>query len=162
MLLNLASVVNAEQPDMLWGFIRRYVPGASPETEPLLAKLVDRAIAYYRDFVRPEKHYRDPTPMERAALQDLADTLSGIDDSSAEGIQNVVFEVGKRHPFPESAVLVRRAVPDPAGSAGGTAVRRLRCLVRGGGNDRADPVGAGSQGGRGLIMETAQRVSLNG
>ena len=101
MLLNLASVVNAEQPDMLWGFIRRYVPGASPETEPLLARLVDRAIAYYCDFVRPEKHYRDPTPMERAALQDLADTLSAIDDSSAEGIQNVVFEVGKRHPFPE-------------------------------------------------------------
>jgi lysyl-tRNA synthetase class 1 len=101
MLLNLASVVNAEQPDMLWGFIRRYVPGASPETEPLLAKLVDRAVAYYRDFVGPEKHYRDPTPMERAALQDLADTLSGIDDTSAEGIQNLVFEVGKRHPFPD-------------------------------------------------------------
>jgi lysyl-tRNA synthetase, class I len=101
MLLNLASVVNAEQSDMLWGFIRRYVPGASPETEPLLAKLVDRAVAYYRDFVRPEKHYRDPTPMERAALEDLADTLSGIDDTSAEGIQNVVFEVGKRHPFPD-------------------------------------------------------------
>ncbi|HVY15810.1 MAG TPA: lysine--tRNA ligase [Rhodopila sp.] len=101
MLLNLASVVNAEQPEILWGFLRRYVPGASPETQPFLAKLVDRAIAYYRDFVRPEKHYRDPTPMEREALADLADTLAGIDDSSAEAIQNVVFEVGKRHPFPD-------------------------------------------------------------
>jgi len=101
MLMNLASVVNAEQADMLWGFIRRYVPGANPDTQPLLAKLVECAIAYYRDFVRPEKHYRDATPMERAALTDLAETLAGIDDTSAEGIQSVVFEVGKRHPFPD-------------------------------------------------------------
>ncbi|HYZ22229.1 MAG TPA: lysine--tRNA ligase, partial [Rhodopila sp.] len=101
MLLNLASVVNAEQPEILWGFIERYVPGASPQTQPLLARLVDHAIAYYRDFVRPRKHYRDPDPTERAALQDLADTLAGMDSTAAEDIQNVVFEVGKRHPFPD-------------------------------------------------------------
>jgi lysyl-tRNA synthetase class 1 len=101
MLLNLASVVNAEQPEILWGFIERYVPGASPQTQPLLARLVDHAIAYYRDFVRPKKHYRDPDPTERAALQDLADTLAGMDGTAAEDIQNVVFEVGKRHPFPD-------------------------------------------------------------
>ncbi len=61
MLLNLASVVNADQPDILWGFIKRYVPGATPETQPLLARLADYAVAYYRDFVRPEKFYRDPS-----------------------------------------------------------------------------------------------------
>ena len=43
MLLNLASVVNAESADILWGFIRRYVPGAGPDTQPLLARLVDHA-----------------------------------------------------------------------------------------------------------------------
>jgi lysyl-tRNA synthetase class 1 len=101
MLLNLASVVNAETPDILWGFIRRYVPGATPETQPLLARLADHAVAYYRDFVRPEKHYRDPTAMEREALEDLAATLAQLPDSSAETIQNAVFEVGKRHPFPD-------------------------------------------------------------
>jgi lysyl-tRNA synthetase class 1 len=101
MLLNLASVVNAEQPDMLWGFIQRYVPGASPDTQPLLAHLVDHAVAYYRDFVRPEKHYRQPTEMERAALEDLATTLGTLPDSTVETIQNAVFAVGKRHPFPD-------------------------------------------------------------
>lgn len=101
MLLNLASVVNAHTPDILWGFIRRYVPGASPETQPLLARLADHAVSYYRDFVRPEKRYREPTEMERAALKDLADTLAGLPDKSAETIQNAVFEVGKRHPFPD-------------------------------------------------------------
>ena len=102
MLLNLASVVNADSPGVLWGFIRRYVPGASPETQPLLARLVDHAIAYYRDFVRPEKRYRMPDANERAALEDLATALAALPaDSTAETIQNTVFEVGKRHDFPE-------------------------------------------------------------
>lgn len=102
MLLNLASVVNAETPDILWGFIRRYLPGATAETEPFLARLVDHAIAYYRDFVRPNKRFRQPDDVERAALEDLAVTLEALPpDSNAEAIQNGVYEVGKRHPFVE-------------------------------------------------------------
>ena len=72
-----------------------------PESQPLLARLVDHAIAYYRDFVRPAKCYRNPNPMERQALQDLADTLAAVTDPSADTIQNTMFEVGKRHPFPD-------------------------------------------------------------
>ncbi len=102
MLLNLASVVNAETPAILWGFIRRYGPDASPETMPFLDKLVTHAIAYYRDFVRPAKRYREPTEVERAALADLAETLRGMEPATdSERLQNAVFEVGKRHPFPE-------------------------------------------------------------
>jgi lysyl-tRNA synthetase, class I len=87
---------------MLWGFIRRYSRGAAPETMPFLDKLVEHAIAYYRDFVRPQKHYRHPNDVEREALADLAETLKGMDrGGDAEAIQNVVYEVGKRHPFPE-------------------------------------------------------------
>jgi lysyl-tRNA synthetase class 1 len=102
MLLNLASVVNAETPDILWGFLRRYIPGASAATEPMLARLVDHAIVYYQTFVRPAKRYRAPTPIERAALAELATALAAVPaDAPAEDIQNVVFEVGKRHAFPE-------------------------------------------------------------
>ena len=102
MLLNLASVVNADTPDMLWGFLRRYVPGASPDTMPDLDHLVGHAIAYYRDFVRPAKRYRDATPVERAALADLADVLRALPpDASAEAIQDELYAVGKRHPFPD-------------------------------------------------------------
>jgi lysyl-tRNA synthetase class 1 len=102
MLLNLASVVNAETPDMLWGFIRRYDPHATPEDMPLLARLVDHAIAYYQDLVRPKKSFRQPDDTERAALADLAAALRAMPaGSSAEDIQNLLYEVGKRHPFPE-------------------------------------------------------------
>ncbi|MBW4090738.1 MAG: lysine--tRNA ligase [Proteobacteria bacterium] len=102
MLLNLASVVNAETPEILWGFIRRYAPEANAATTPFLDGLVGHAIAYYRDFVRPAKRHRQPDATERAALADLAETLKGLDvGTNAETIQNAVFEVGKRHAFPE-------------------------------------------------------------
>jgi lysyl-tRNA synthetase class 1 len=100
MLLNLASVVNAERPDLLWGFIRAYKPDASPETAPFLAQLVDYAVRYYQDFVRPAKRYRMPTGTERVALEDLASSLAALPEGAdAEAIQNLVYEIGKRHPF---------------------------------------------------------------
>ena len=102
MLLNLASVVNAENADILWGFIQRYSPGATPEKLPFLAKLVEGALAYYADFVRPSKQFRDPDATERAALEDLAACLRAMPhDAAAEDLQNILYDVGKRHPFAE-------------------------------------------------------------
>ena len=101
MLLNLASVVNADTPDMLWGFVQRYVPGASPEATPFLGRLVGYAVAYYRDFVRPTKRHRLPDATERAALADLAGALQALPPGAGpEAIQDEVYAVGKRHPFP--------------------------------------------------------------
>jgi len=100
LLLNLVSVCNSEDPAVLWGFITRYAPDATPETAPILDKLVGYAIAYYRDFVKPNKSYRAPTDMERAALDDLVVALNALPaDADAETIQTEVYEVGKRHDF---------------------------------------------------------------
>ena len=63
--------------------------------------MVSHAIAYYRDFVKPTKRYRAPEEMERRALEELLQELGKLPaDSDAETIQNQVYEVGKRHPFP--------------------------------------------------------------
>lgn len=100
MLLNLASVINAESPDMLWGFIRAYIPDATPESSPFLARLVEYAVVYYRDFVATKKQFRAPTEIERAALKDLVDSLLALPaDTDAEALQTLVYSVGKRHPF---------------------------------------------------------------
>ena len=100
MLLNLASVVNAETPEIVWGFLRRYAPASGPEQQPFLARLVEHAIVYYRDFVRPAKTYRLADEIERAALADLRATLDGLPDNlDAEAIQTLVYDVGNRHPF---------------------------------------------------------------
>ena len=100
MLLNLASVVNATTPDMLWGFLRRYSPDAAPGVNPFLDSLVGHAIAYYQDFVRPQKTFRPASLLERTALEDLAAALQAMPaHQTPEAIQDVVYEVGKRHPF---------------------------------------------------------------
>lgn len=100
MLLNLASVVNAEAPAVLWGFIGRYAPGTTPETSPRLARLVEHAIAYYRDFVRPTRRYRAPSEQERAAMVELGRWLEGVPEgATAEALQYELYEIGKRHAF---------------------------------------------------------------
>ncbi|MEM1385741.1 MAG: lysine--tRNA ligase [Pseudomonadota bacterium] len=100
MLLNLASVAAAEDAEGLWGFIRRYAPGASPETHPGLDAAAGYAVQYYNDFVKPAKTYRLPDDRERAALSDLAERLRGWEGSAdAEALQSEVFAVGKAHGF---------------------------------------------------------------
>ncbi|MCG8543472.1 MAG: lysine--tRNA ligase, partial [Alphaproteobacteria bacterium] len=99
-LLNLASVCNTEDKAVLWGFISRYVPDASPENNTLLDELVGYAIRYYQDFVKPAKHYRAPTDAERAAFGKLADALEALPEgATAEDIQNQVYEIGKQAGF---------------------------------------------------------------
>jgi lysyl-tRNA synthetase class 1 len=100
MLLTLVSSSNAENAETLWGFIGRYRPGVTPQSHPKLNELVEYAIHYFRDFVLPDKKFREPTDSERKALLDLRDALSQFEqDASPEDIQNVVYEVGRREPF---------------------------------------------------------------
>lgn len=99
-LLNLASVCHSDDPAVLWGFIRRYAPGASPETAPILDSLVGYAIAYYRDFVKPSLRYRAATADEIEAFAALKAGLEALPaDASAEDLQALVYEIGKRPCF---------------------------------------------------------------
>ena len=96
LLLNLVSAADASTKEILWGFLERYVPGATPESEPLLDHLAGYAINYYEDFVKPSKTFRAPTDQERAAMLALIGKLKALaPGADAEAIQNEVFEVGK-------------------------------------------------------------------
>ena len=97
-LLNLASVCNTEDKQVLWGFISRYAPEANAKGMPMVDRLLDYAIAYYRDFVKPNKHYRTPTSTEQKALEDLLQRLQGL-PADPEVIQTEIYEVGKRHNY---------------------------------------------------------------
>ena len=100
MLLTLVSSSNAENAETLWGFIGRYRPGVTVATHPKLKEAVEYAIHYFRDFVLPGKKFREPNGVERAALTDLRDALSQLPvDATAEQIQDVVYEIGRREPF---------------------------------------------------------------
>lgn len=102
LLLNLVSAANASDKDMLWGFIERYVPGASAADYPVLDKLSEYAVRYYHDFVKPGKTYRAPDEAERAALTDLSSRLRAVPKAEAadgEALQTLIFSVGKDHGF---------------------------------------------------------------
>ena len=100
LMLNLVSAANASSKEILWGFLQAYLPGATPESEPLMDRLAGYALNYYEDFVRPNKKFRLPTDQERAAILDLKAAFEKLGDSQdAEAIQTEVFEVGKAHGF---------------------------------------------------------------
>ncbi|HHY48696.1 MAG TPA: lysine--tRNA ligase [Alphaproteobacteria bacterium] len=100
LLLNITSASNAHDTNVLWGFISRYVKGATPETQPELDRLAHYAVRYFNDRVKPTKSFRAPTDKERAALEDLANQLAAYEGSTdAEELQNLVYEVGKAHGF---------------------------------------------------------------
>ena len=100
MLLNLVGASNSEDRDVLWGFIRRYAPDATPDTHPKLDELVGYAVRYFHDFVRKDKAFRLPDDKERAAFADLDRRLAALpEDADGEAIQNEVYAVGKEHGF---------------------------------------------------------------
>jgi lysyl-tRNA synthetase class 1 len=100
MLLNLASAANAGDKEVLWGFIRKYAPQASPATHPGLDAAAGYAVRYFRDLVKPAKRYRAPDAREAAALRDLRDRLAAWEGPvEQEALQAEVFAVGREHGF---------------------------------------------------------------
>ena len=97
LLLNLVSASNAQNSDVLWGFISRYAPGVTAATNPELDRLVGYAIRYFDDFVKPQKKYRAPDEVERDALAKLAAALAALPaDADGEAIQNAALNVARR------------------------------------------------------------------
>ncbi|HEY8595076.1 MAG TPA: lysine--tRNA ligase [Devosiaceae bacterium] len=100
LLLNLVSAANAQDKAVLWGFIGRYVEGATPENHPELDRLTGFAIRYFHDFIKPHKTFRLPTDEEREALVALDLEFAALSGSTdAETLQNAVYEVGKAAGF---------------------------------------------------------------
>ena len=96
MLLNLVSASNAENADVLWGFISRYAKGATPENQPELDSLVGFAIRYFNDFVKPTKKFRAPDAVERETLEKIDQTLAHLPaDADAHTIQNALLDIGR-------------------------------------------------------------------
>lgn len=78
MLLNLVSITNTNDPELLWDFVRNYVDDATAEKYPLLDILISKAINYYNKKILPHKEYRDPTHWEYITLVTLRNSISGV------------------------------------------------------------------------------------
>jgi lysyl-tRNA synthetase, class I len=97
-LLNLVSASNAESEDVLWKFIKNYNSNIVKENHPILQKLIQNAIQYFNDIVKPSKKYRSADENEKKALLDLIEVLKRMPDGKDPAeIQTEVFTVGKNY-----------------------------------------------------------------
>ena len=101
LLLNLVGVLGAQADrDQVWSYLGNYIADSDPSAHPELDALVDKALAYNRDFVAPSLQRRKPEDNEAAALQRLDQELAGMEDgTSAEDIQSAIYEIGKDEAF---------------------------------------------------------------
>lgn len=98
MMLNLVSASNASNREVLWGFISRYAPGATAQTNPKLDELAGYAIRYFNDFVKPSKTFHRPDDEERAALKDLLEVFAELpEEADGVTIQDAVLGVGRKY-----------------------------------------------------------------
>jgi lysyl-tRNA synthetase class 1 len=115
LLLNLVAASNAHDKDVLWGFIRRVAPSASPATHPVLDHMAGYAVAYYADFVHPEKKFRAADEVERAALQKLSDALAKAPaGANAQELQTIIYDVGRTIPRYQD-LTAKGATPEKPG-----------------------------------------------
>ncbi len=115
LLLNLVAASNAHDKEVLWGFIRRHAPDASPETHPLLDQLAGYAVRYYEDFVAPRKTFRLPDEVEAEALRALSEVLGKAGEApTAEELQGLIYDVGRSIPRYQD-FNAKGATPDKPG-----------------------------------------------
>ena len=102
-LLNLVGTSNASDKEVLWKFIKKYKKDINVSDHPILDSLLNYALKYFKDIVKPKKNYRKPNSKEKKALQDLVNRLKVCDEKiTPEDIQTIVYSVGKDNGYQEN------------------------------------------------------------
>ena len=96
LILNLVNASQADNKDVLWGFIKGYMGDISEDAEVYINQLLGYALSYFNDFVLPKKSYREASEKEIGYLKELVSRFSKLDkNSEAETIQTIVYDIGK-------------------------------------------------------------------
>ena len=96
LILNLVNASQADNKDVLWGFIKGYIGDISEDAEVYINQLLGYALSYFNDFVLPKKSYREASEKEIGYLEELVSRFSKLDkNSEAETIQTIVYDIGK-------------------------------------------------------------------
>tara|TARA_B100000579_G_C22418462_1_gene659678 strand:- start:48 stop:671 length:624 start_codon:yes stop_codon:yes gene_type:complete len=99
-LLNLVSVCNSQEKEVIWAFLNEYDNSLNSKKNPEIDKLIQFAINYYIDFVLPKKQYIKINDENKKIFEDILETLNNINNSSSsEEIQTLIYEIGKKHNF---------------------------------------------------------------
>ena len=100
-LTNLVSICNTSDKKIIWGFVNQYDATISPNNNPGFDKLIDYSINFYNDFVLPNKKYLNVNNNTKIVFEDIKDVLTNKinKNTSAEDIQTLLYDVGKKHQF---------------------------------------------------------------
>ena len=87
---------------LLWKFINRFHKEIKPQDNPILDRLTEYAINYFKDKVEPNKKFKKPNVDEKKALNALVNSLMKCDQSmQPEDIQSIVYKAGKENGYGE-------------------------------------------------------------
>ena len=99
-LLNLVSVCNSNEKEVIWSFVNEYDSSLTPNNNKEFDRLIQYAINYYNDFILPNKKYQKINDFSRPIFEDLKNLLDTTkNDTSAESIQTAIYEIGKKYEF---------------------------------------------------------------
>ena len=102
-LLNLVGTSKATDKEVLWKFIKKYKKDIKVADHPILDGLLEYALKYFEDIVKPNKKYRKPNEKEKKALKDLVSRLKNCKDQmDPEAVQTIVYSVGKDNGYKEN------------------------------------------------------------
>jgi lysyl-tRNA synthetase class 1 len=102
-LLNLVGTSNATNKDILWKFIKKNKKNIKTLDHPILDSLLEYALKYFEDVVKPNKKYRKASDKEKKALLDLVRRLEDCkSETDPETIQTIVYSVGKDNGYQEN------------------------------------------------------------
>ena len=100
LILNLVSVCQSDDKNIIWNYIKEYMPDTKPSDNYYTDKLVEFSIQYYKDFVEPNKKYKKPSDEEKKILQELIKFLKKCKPKiTSEEIQNEIYELGKKYKY---------------------------------------------------------------
>ena len=100
LILNLVNACQSDDKNIIWNYIKEYMPDAKPSDNYYTDKLVEFSIQYYKDFVEPNKKYKKPSEEEKKILQELIKFLKKCKPKiTSEEIQNEIYELGKKYKY---------------------------------------------------------------
>ena len=90
-LINLVSVCNSNEKEVIWGFVREYDESLNAKNNQEFDRLIDYAINYYTDFVMPKKKYVPIDDSNQGIFLDILSFLKKANaDSSSEDLQTQI------------------------------------------------------------------------
>ena len=101
---NLVSGLGTEDVDLITEYLERYDPEVKAY-RGAVSDLVEKSSKYYQDFVLPNKHFRDPTEVERRILDSLCQRVVSYQGDDEGELQALPFEVAESFDVPPSEVF---------------------------------------------------------